>query len=193
MLWSECKTLAQGFLHRTDIDLDSLQPLALADINVALVVQENESGLSATLADEGNGLFFAPLPADYATIRAVDIGGVICDPVDYKTLRQHGAGRSWYAISGMELHSKKSGQLEMLYTTRTLPAGDGDTNVVLDRYPQAMLYGVLKHAAIIIQDYDAGQVFDRQFMAAIADANAVYMDAAFGPGMAVQAVPGGMI
>jgi hypothetical protein len=191
MLWSECKAVAQGFLHRTDINLDGLQPLALSDINLMLVVTENEAGASMTLA-QGTDLWFAPLPPDYATMRALDIDGTMCDPVDYKTLKEHGRDRSWYAISGMNVYATRSGQVDVLYTKRLLPAADGATNAVLDRYPSVYLYALLKHAAVYVQDYDAQKQYQDQFEQQCSIANSVYQNAAFGPGM--MAVPmGGML
>jgi hypothetical protein len=190
--WAECKSLAEGFLHRSDLALDSLQPLAVADCNIALLIQENEGGGSITLAEAGDGLWFAPLPADYSAMRAVDVGGVMCDPVPYRTLRQSGAGRRWYAVSGMSLYAARSGVADILYSKRVLPASDGGTNPILDRYPQVYLYALLKHAAVVVQDFEAAQVFERQFVEHVGAANALYHDAAFGPGMAVSAIPGGM-
>jgi hypothetical protein len=187
MLWSELKAVALGFLHRTDVNLDGLQPLALSDINLMLVVQENEAGASMTLA-QGTDLWFAPLPPDYATMRALDIDGTMCDPVDYKTLKEYGRDRSWYAISGMNVYATRSGQVDLLYTKR-LQAGE---NAVLERYPSVYLYALLKHAAVYVQDYDAQKQYQDQFEQQCSIANGVYQNAAFGPGM--MAVPiGGML
>jgi hypothetical protein len=118
----------------------------------------------------------------------VDIDGVTCDPVDIKTLMERGGGRAWYAISGMSIYARRSGQVDLLYTKR-LQAGE---NAVLERYPSVYLYALLKHAAVYVQDYDAQKQYQEQFEQQCSIANGVYQNAAFGPGM--MAVPmGGML
>ena len=192
MNWGDLKLLATSFLHRSDIDFDALSPLARDDINLTLVVQENEATASMTLAQGARQLFFAPLPQDYATMRSAMINGVICEPRDIKTLNERGySGRNWYSVTGMNIYAPLSGQAEIVYTARLTPfASDAATDQVLLRYSQVWLYALLKHAAILSQDFDARDQYEKQFLDICGTANAVYQNMAFGPGMAAIPVGG---
>ena len=53
----------------------------------------------------------------------------------------------------------------------------------LDRYSGVYLYGVLKHAAHRIQDFDAREAHSAAFDASIATANAGFDEARMGPGL----------
>ena len=190
--WGVLKQLAANFVHRSDIDFDLLQPLACDDINLALAVQENESTASMTLAQGIRQLCFSILPADYVAMRQVSIEGNICDPRDVKTVHEKGySGRLWYYVSDMNIYAPLLGQCDITYTSRVMPAsGDGSSNFVLERYSPIYLYAVLKHAAVLMQDYDAQERYEKQFLDGCATANAAYQNAAFGPGMAALPVGG---
>ena len=184
MTWGELKALATTFVHRSDLNFDALQPLACVDISISLVVQENES--FATLAPVGpdaNSLYQAPLPASYALMRSVRQSGATLNPVDIKTLIERGG--SHYSVSGGQLWVTNGASLSIVYSERVLPTStDAGTNDVLDRYPSVYLYAVLKHAAVVMQDPDMNSEFyEKQFLGAVSTANAIYLDAAFGPGM----------
>lgn len=197
MNWLQLKNLAASFIHRKDISWDDLQPLALDDINLALVVQENEgiasipltsSTIAAAVSSEG------ALPDEYCAMRAVMIGKREYNPVDIKVLMS-GAQRPAYAVSGgkIYLNGGSSGSTaEIAYSTRIEPlATDDDHNPLSDRYSSIFLYGLLKHAAMRKQDFELQSSYDGQWQAAVTTANNRYMDAALGPGTQAS-ILGGM-
>jgi hypothetical protein len=101
-------------------------------------------------------------------------------------------GGKIYAVSGMALFTTNAGACTLVYTARTVPlVGDSATSVLLDRYPDVWLYGLLKHAAAVIQDPEVNQEFyEQQFLGAIKTANSLYVDAAFGPGTLARPMGG---
>lgn len=184
MTWAEIRSTASKFVHRQDIPWPELQPLTCADISIALAVQENEATAIIPLSGpDGKFLYSGALPADYAAMRSVTLGTRTIDPVDIKTLGE--LAGNWYAISGGMIYAQAAGDCGIVYSQRVEPlASDSDSNVILDRYPNIYLYGLLKHAAIYCQDEEINTAFfERQFLSAIQTANSAYVDATFGPGM----------
>jgi hypothetical protein len=175
MNWGDAKTLANGFIHRTDIDWSLHLPVAMDDINGVLVVQDNESATTLSLVPSSlAGWNSADLPADFAGTRAVMAGTKELDPIDIKGLLAQSGSGSWYAVSGMKLWAQQS-SLDVVYTRRIpLLVADTDTNVLTNKYSQILLYGLLKHACHRIQDFEARDAHAAALDAALGDANAAY-------------------
>src|SRR4030095_2140234 len=115
MTWGELKTLAQTYVHRSDLDFDALQPLAWSNISISLAVQENEATGNVTLSGpDSNSLYSAQLPPDYALIRSVRQTGLNLNPVDIKMLMERSGSR--YAISGMKLFAAGAGDCSLVYS-----------------------------------------------------------------------------
>ena len=176
MNWSSLKSLATAFVNRKDIDWAALQPLALDDINNALVVQENEGVSSLTLnASALPGLLSSPLPADFAAPRAVFAGRTELNPTDIQGLMGSRSAASQYAVSGMQLYSGGGTTLSLVYTRRMpLMISDSDSNSVADKYSPVWLYALARHAAHRIQDFDARDQHQAAFDIAVGTANANY-------------------
>jgi hypothetical protein len=197
MDWATVKTTTSAFVHRKDIPWDVLQPLALDDINLALEVQENEAVSDVALAAvEGNGFMSSGvLPAGYVAMRGVMIGSTEYNPRSIKDLFSRGDGRRWYAVSGQVLFVTTAGgtPANIVYSAR-IPtfAADGDSSWLSDRYSNVLVQGLLKQAAIYIEDDELQAGYENQFLSAINTANAKYIDAAYGAGTAAV-VPGGGI
>ena len=188
----ELRSTASKFVHRKDIPWDDIDPLACADMNVTLIVQENEASASVPLSlPLGNALYWASLPADYCRMRSVWLNGII-EPVDIKTLQEFGGSK--YAISGGRIYTYGGGAVDLVYSARIEPlTSDIATNAVSENFPNVYLYALLKHAAIFMQDAELnGEFFEQQFLNAATTANSDYANATFGPGMA--AIPmGGLV
>ena len=195
MNWGTLKSLASKFAHRTNISLwDEIQPLALDDINLALIVQENEASATLPLAvTPPSTIYKSDLPADYVATRSVFVDGREYSPVDMTELLR-GPPKRGYAISGMQIAVRPAGvTLDLVYSTRiAVLASDGESNFLSERYSSVYLYGLCKHAAILAQDLEMQGTFENQFLSAITTANTKYMDAAFGPG-ASPALIGGRV
>src|SRR5262245_5650155 len=123
MNWGALKSLARVYVHRTDLDLDALQPLVFSNVSIALCVQENEATGTVTLSGpDGNGLFSGALPLDYALMRSVTQTGNSLNPVDIKSLIQRGGSR--YAISAMKIYTPSAGDLSLSYSEYLQPLTD---------------------------------------------------------------------
>lgn len=184
MNWASLKTLAATFVHRKDIDWNALQPLCADEINLALWVQENEGATSVTLAPAAvAGFSIAPLPLDFCRPRAVFAGAHELQPIDIQAMLGAFDPSGFYAISGNQLWASTTSVISLIYSKRLALLGDAESNVVLDRYSGIYLYGVLKHAAHRIQDFDAEQSHQAAFDASIATANAGFDEARMSAGM----------
>jgi hypothetical protein len=193
MNWGSLKQLARTYVHRSDLDFDALQPLAWSNISIALVVPENEAMSVVTLSGpDDKTLFSGALPVDYALMRAVSQTGRTLNPVDIKMLIERGGSR--YAVSGLKIFSISAGDCSLVYSQRLQPVLDDESsNIILDHYPDICLYGLLKHAAAIVQDPEVNaEFYEQQFLGAVKTANSIYIDAAFGPGTAATPM-GGMM
>jgi hypothetical protein len=186
MNWGQVKALAAKFVHRKDIDWDGLQPLALDDINQQLVVQENEGAASITMSASSLAGFYAgPTPADFAKPRAVFFGGRELESTDIQGLLARGAMTGYFAVSGKQLFANSIGPLSLVYSTRIgALVGDGAQNDLSSLYSPVLLYGLLKHATGLIQDFDAQQSHQAAFDGAIGQANANYVMATLTAGAA---------
>lgn len=176
MNWGQVKALAARFVHRKDIDWDGLQPLALDDINQQLVVMENEGAASITMATSSLAGFYAgDTPADFAKPRAVFFGARELEATDIQGLLARGAMTGYFAVSGKKIFANSIGPLSLVYSTRIAAlASDGASNDLSALYSPVLLYGVLKHATTLIQDFDAQQQHQAAFDGAIGAANANY-------------------
>ena len=191
MNWGELKALARAYVHRSDLDFDALQNLACSNISISLIVQENEVTGNVTLSGpDGNGIYSASLPSDYALMRSVVQSGITLNPVDITTL----VGRvgSRYAVSGLKIHTASGNDCSLVYTARVEPfVSDDEADILLTRYPDVFLYALLKHAAAVMQDPEINQEFyEQQFRGAVTTANALYWDAAIGPGAMMRPMGG---
>lgn len=184
MDWQSLKTLAKSFVHRSDVDFASFQPLAVDDIDQSLTVQENEAVSTLNLAASTlSGFMSVSLPADYARARAVtDSAARELTPLDINGLLAKADSSRYYAISGGKIYAKGS-VVNLVYSAKApLLVADADRNWLSDKYNTCLLYGLVKHAAQMIQDFEARDEHQGMFDLAVATANANYAAQAFGPG-----------
>lgn len=188
MNWGDVKALAAKFVHRRDIDWQALQPLALDDINQNLFVQENEGAASVALsASSFSGLYAGPLPADFARPRAVFFGTRELEATDIQGLLARGSMTGFYAVSGKQLYAATIGPLSLVYSTRAAAlSADGDESDLSNLYSPVLLYGLLKQAEMLIEDFDALDRVQGAFNDAIGIANANYAMATLTSGAATR-------
>lgn len=194
MNWGDVKALAAKYVHRKDIDWDGLQPLALDDINQNLVVQENEGVAMVALSPSSlSGFYAGPLPDDFARPRGVFMGARELEATDIQGLIARGGMTGYYAISGKQLYSATSGPLSIIYSVRSAALNaDTDQSDLSSLYSPVLLYGLLCHAARLIQDFDALEQYRAAFSDQVATANSNYAAATLSAG-AVSRTPYGQV
>lgn len=188
MDWTATKASAAKFIHRSDIDWDALQPLALDDVDQVLSVQENEGAASLPLvASALANIFAADLPPDFARARSVfDDAGVELTLTDINGLIARPGATRFVAVSGGKLYGYITAAA-MVYTRRTpLLAAGSDHNYLSDRYSPVLLYALLKHACHMTQDFEARDAHQNAFDYAAGMANSNYALATLGPGAEVR-------
>lgn len=191
MNWGELKALATTYVHRSDLDWDALQGLVCSNISTSLIVQENEAQAALVLSGpDAESLWSSTLPEDVMLVRSVFQTGLELKPVDIGTLLSRGG--SHYAVSGGVLFTPGAADVSLVYSQRVLPyADDSAGGTLLDHYPDVFLYGLLKHAAALIQDPEINaEFYEAQFLGAVKTANSLYIDAAFGPGTIARPMGG---
>lgn len=184
MNWQQIKLMAGQFVHRSDIDWDALQPLALDDINQTLSVQENESVVSlALVAAALANAYSSALPAGYARARAAfDASGVEMTLTDINGLVGRPGSAKYCAVSGGKLFAYVTAAT-LIYSVRApLLVGDADHNWLSDNYSPVLLYGLLYHAAHRVQDFEARDQHKGAFDYAAGMANANYSMATLAAG-----------
>lgn len=194
MNWGDCKKAGERIVHRKDIDWVTAQELCCSDISSRLVVQENEAfAVLSPVVDMASGYYKVSLPPDYARMRGVRQSKRELNPYDAKSFQEVAQPlmRAGYLISGGSLWTVAGGAVNIVYSARLLPMGaDDETNIVLTNYPSIFLYGLVSHAAASGQDFDGSTEYDRRYETALAAANDMYLDAAYGPGAIVTPVGG---
>lgn len=187
MNWLDMQMAGRKFVHRKDTDWSMIQQIAWQDISSRLIVQENEEDDDIDLLAVGS-LYFGTLPDSYARMRSVMQGTCQLFPTSYKALVGGRNLKPGYAISGNQIMVKGSSPLAIVYGAKLTPVlADSDENVVMAQYPMVALYGLIKHASLQAQDFDAAGNYAQQFDMAIDQANANYVDAAFGPEIQITA------
>lgn len=194
MIWGSLKTLAGQFVHKKSFDFDSLQPILCDELTQLLVIQSNEAvAVLNLIADADSGVNSTPCPPDYGAVTSVTGGkGPAYDPVPIKNLLSGNVkGPHVYAISGDALYASVLGPLTMVYQKRIVPAAsDADSNVILDKFSNIYLWGLLVTAGVQLEDDEMVLKYGGRYSDAVTTANARYNDQAFGPGMEAQ-IPGG--
>lgn len=175
MNWGELKTLATRFVHRSDIPFDSVQFLALDDLNESLVVQENEGAATIALSTVSvSGFLTGDLPTDFVRARAALSGSNELEPTDISGLLSRAGARGFYSVSGSLLWASVA-SVNLIYSKRIAAlASDTDRNVLTDKYSGLFISGLLKWAGTMVQDFEAKQSMAGDFDTLLAEANATY-------------------
>lgn len=176
MNWGQLKTAVIASVHRSDLDLASIQELAAAQITRDLDVIENEAMESLTISQEvGVPLFSAPLPALFGRVKAL-IGGGRSAPwssLDLQALLQRQDRAGYFAISGSKVYLGAAGPAVMIFSERLATlADDSDTNPILTLYPNVYLEAMCMFAYERVQDSDMQSIHAGSYVMAYQAANA---------------------
>lgn len=173
--YSDLKTMVVGLLHRTgDTVVEGLAAdwitLAEADLQSECKMLDIEATASITVTD-GVGT----LPAGLMGIRSVywddvtDNALEYVSPSAYDSIRNASSTPQFYTIVGstLKLIPYESGTAVATYQARFTALSDAaPSNAILASYPNAYLYGAMKHACVWTMD-DAGlQKYGLMFNAA---------------------------
>lgn len=196
MIWGQMKTLAGQFVHKNAFNFDALQFILCDELVWKLTVQDNQNAaLLALHMDDITTLNTTVLPDDYGAVLSVSQGGGLFDPVPLPVLYAgHAASDRSYAISGGQIFTPSSGELLMAYAKRIVPAAtDADSNIILDKYSNVYLFGLLTLAGIQLEDDEMIAKYSGKYEDALGMANRAYLDAAYGGGLSSMHVPGGPV
>lgn len=195
MIWGTMKTLAGQFVHKNAFNFDALQPILCDELCHKLLIQDNQGVSSIVLAEDPATLLqMGPLPDDYGAVLSLTQGkGTPFDPVPLPNLAS-GDVRSdrVYTITGGNLYARTTGTMLLFYNKRLAIAADAEENIVLKKYSNVYLWGLLTLAGIQLEDDEMIDKYSGKYGDALATVNGAYLDAAYGSGLAAQ-VPGGSI
>jgi hypothetical protein len=172
--WTELKAKVASDYKRDDLTAEIVDAIALAEaemqVECKLVEFETDSSISITA---GSG----PLPTGFLGMRAAYWDGNLKTPLKYVTpdrfdsLRNNsGDTPAFYTISGstIRVNEGATGTVKAVSNVRFTPLSVSTaTNDILTNFPNAYLYGSLKHLAIVTQDDASLQKYGLLFNAAM--------------------------
>lgn len=162
-----------GWLHRDDLDdrMPEFVQLTESALQVRCKILDFETSATVTVTS-GTGT----LPTDWVGARSLYWSGDLAKPLTYITpdrfdaLRNDNATPSFYTITGTSLKvaPSASGDLVATYLARFTPiSASNETNVLITRFPDVYLWGVMTHASLYLQDDAAYQKYGQLFSGAI--------------------------
>jgi hypothetical protein len=172
--YTELKAKVASDYKRDDLTAEIVDAIALAEaeMQIECKIIELESDASITITS-GSG----PLPTGFLGMRSCYWDGDTKTPLKYITpdgfdsLRNNsGDTPAYYTISGttIRVNEGASGTLKAMCNVRFTPlSGSQASNDILAYFPNAYLYGALKHLAIVTQDDASLQKYGVLFNAAM--------------------------
>jgi hypothetical protein len=170
--YTELKAAVADLANRTDLTNQIIDAITLAEMEMQVdcKIMELESDASITITS-GSG----PLPTGFLGMRSCYWDGNLKTPLKYITpdafdsLRNNsGDTPSYYTISGttIRVNEGASGTLKAMCNVRFTPlSGSQASNDILASFPNAYLYGSLKHLAVVTEDDAKVQKFGLIFEA----------------------------
>jgi hypothetical protein len=170
--YTELKAAVADVANRTDLTNQIIDSITLAEMEMQVdcKIMELESDASITITS-GSG----PLPTEFLGMRSCYWDGDTKTPLKYITpdgfdsLRNNsGDTPAYYTISGttIRVNEGASGTLKAMCNVRFTPlSGSQASNDILAYFPNAYLYGALKHLAIVTEDDAKVQKFGMIFEA----------------------------
>lgn len=170
--YTELKAAVADIANRPDLTTQIVDAIALAEaeMQVDCKLLEFESDSSITITN-GSG----SLPTGFLGMRSAYWDGDTVYPLTlvsadaFDAMRNNAGGiPSVYAISGstIRVDQEASGTVKAMCKTRFTPlSGSTATNSLLTNFPNAYLYGALKHVAIVTEDDTKLQKFGLLFNA----------------------------
>lgn len=162
-----------SLLHRDDLTTQIQESIALceSEMQTKCKLVEFESTATVTITS-GSGT----LPTGFVGMRSIywegdeDYPLVYVTPAQYDAYRSLGTSDPWvYTISGSTIRTApmNSGSAVMTYSARFTALSDSNTsNSLLTDFPDAYLYGTLKHVCVFTQDSQSMQTYGVLFNAA---------------------------
>lgn len=174
MNWKSLKALTEVHVHRKDLPLDDAQSIMWRQVAADLDVIENE--VFATIAVVAQPtisatVWMAALPADFGRLKLAKQGGAYLVPTDLKTLLQPQFVGCYYAVSGVGIYTRVNAPMLINYGLVPADLADAETNLLLTKYPNVVLYGLLNACSSIVQDLEAGGDYQAKYAAAVESAN----------------------
>lgn len=166
--------------------------IVLAETQMKRVLKTREVDGEITLPVDGDGI--AELPADFRGVRSLRLADfpytaltpVALDGLERRWPEATGPSRE-YAVESENLRTwpRSTSGLRLFYRRGFEPLSEGNpTNWILEKHPDAYLYGALVHAAGFKEEDAAKWV--GLFAQAVSDINAQARDEFIGPGAAMQ-------
>jgi hypothetical protein len=194
--YAELQTAIADLLHRTgDTDITSHAPdwisYAESEMQTEIKLLEFEASASITVT-AGVGA----LPAGYSAMRSLYWSGSPNTPIPYITPEQFDllniglADHYCYTISGSNIlvPTTESGTVVATYAANFTPLSNSATsNAILASYPNAYLYGAMKHACIWTEDDAALQKFGLLFKGELDRINKNNDERKYGHALSVRA------
>lgn len=170
--YTELKAAVADLANRTDLTTQIVDAIALAEAEMQADCKLLEFETVATVTiTSGTGA----LPTGYVGMRSVYWDGDPDRPIDYITPDRYDAMRAsdsgdgyYYTITGSSIKTTPmgSGSIVCTYSARfTALSGSVASNAILTNFPNAYLYGALKHVAIVTDDDAKLQKFGLLFNA----------------------------
>lgn len=186
MNWGQLKAQGAKYVHRKDIDWDAAQNLLAGDLDSRLdtVINEGVGQLTPATAAGIPGVWSAPVPPNFARVKAVMVGTDEVLPSSETVFFTRPDRARYFCQVGLELYFGRSNPAIMLYAKRVQQmTADADENVEAKYYPHMYLYGLVTHANKLIQDFEAIGMHEATFEAALGAANAAKDDMRFSSGL----------
>lgn len=170
--FTELKAAIADLANRTDLTNQIIDAITLAEaemqVDCKLIEFETDSSITIT-AGVGN------LPTGFLGMRAAYWNGNPKQALTYTTPDRFNALRnstgdppSWYTISGstIRVNEGATGTLIAMCNIKfTALSGSNASNAILASFPNAYLYGALKHVAVVTDDDTKLQKFGLLFNA----------------------------
>jgi hypothetical protein len=170
--YTELKAAVADLANRTDLTNQIIDAISLAEMEMQVdcKIMELESDSSIVITS-GSG----PLPTGFLGMRAAYWDGSLDYPLSYVTPDRFNSMRNnsgdiptSYTISGttIRLNEGATGTLRAMCNVRFTPlSGSVASNDILANFPNAYLYGALKHLAVVTEDDAKVQKFGMIFEA----------------------------
>jgi hypothetical protein len=175
MNWAALKALTEVHVHRKDLPLDDAQSIMWRQVASDLDVIENEVFATIPVVAQpaiSSTIWMAPLPADFGRLKLSKQGAAYLVPTDLKTLLQPQFMGCYYAVSGVGIYTRVNAPMLINYGLVPADLADAESNLLLTKYPNVVLYGLLNACSSIVQDLEAGGDYAGKYAQAIESANA---------------------
>ena len=181
--------LSQSNITANDSVVDDFLDMAEAETYRRLRCRFMEStGTLSTVAAQD----YVALPSDFIAMRGVYRDGSPQSSLQYYTPEQinsvSNTSRAPYAFTLRGDNMVFAGPADSVYSIKlhyyakpTALSGSNTSNWLTTNYPQVLLYGALKHAAIYISDDELLSKFSALYERAISDLEAADANDSFGP------------